>query len=98
MTLSILKYTQSAALAALLLASATTVVFAAKTVKELKKDGYNCEAITGAIECRKGKDDVKYLCESNGTGCQTYKVGTKIKSNADKVIGIKPPTKTLSNN
>lgn len=95
---SIARHIQSATLTIFLITAATTSALAAKTVEELKKDGYSCEGITGAIECRKGKDDPKYLCETNGSGCQTYKVGTKVKSTADKVRAINTPTKTLSTN
>jgi hypothetical protein len=87
---SIVGTMQMAVFATVLVVIASTAAQAAKTQKELEKDGYDCAKIPGAIECRKGKDDPKYLCDINGTGCQSYKVGNKAKSNADKVIGTKP--------
>ncbi len=86
---SLVRYVQKAVLATVLVAAASTAALAAKTQKDLEKDGYDCKNISGGMECRKGKDDPKYLCNADGTGCQSYKVGTKVRSNADKVISKK---------
>lgn len=83
-------------LTALVIGVASTAAYAAKTAEELKKAGYSCEAISGGMECRKGKDDVKYLCDSTGKTCENYKIRTTVIKN--RAVTVTPAVNALDTN